>query len=333
MKPKLKCPPFAPPLYLQTGHQQTFFMASLWQPPSPPEAEVLHIPIAHKIALRVLLNRQGSKNKACLILVHGLEGCEASAYMLSGATKALKLGLDVIRMNLRSCGPSKHLSRSTYHGGLSSDVYKIAEYAHQILGYEQIVLLGFSLGGHLVLKLAGECPKPPEWLKAVAAISPPLLLEEASEGIMRKENYVYERYFFRRMQKSYRARRRWWPEETDLKALQRARNLREFDELITGPGHGFANAKEYYQACSALGQMNNIHLPTRIIIAADDPIIPLESHLQAMKSKADSVEWLLCSQGGHVGFFNSKHFAQADHDAYWAENRAIDFLLAQMQND
>lgn len=318
-------PPYAAPPWLRTGHQQTLYMATLWKPPLVPEAEAHTVSIDEQIRLRCFLNRSTAQNSRCVILVHGLEGCYESPYLLSGAHKALALGLDVMRMNMRSCGPSKHLSRTSYHGGLSDDILAVGQYLHG-LGYTEIGLIGYSLGGHQALKLAGQNSVLPDWLKAVAAVSPPLSLQEASDGIMRPINRIYERYFFRRMQKTYRARRRWWPESTDLEALARVKNLREFDDYITAPTHGFRDAQDYYARCSAENWLQQIRVPTRIVLSADDPIIPLASHLRAMEHKSPAVEWILSSEGGHVGFLNQGELAELDHDERWAENRAFDFI-------
>lgn len=327
--------PFAAPPWLKSGHAQTLYGATLWRPAQPPPAQKLRIGIAADIKLLCWLNRAGAEPaRGCLILVHGLESSSEGPYILSAAVKALGDGIDVLRMNMRSCGGSAHLSATSYHAGLSQDVLAVATYAAETLGYERIVLAGFSLGGHQLLKLAGQLGEAaPAWLKGIFTVSPAMLLAEASAGLLKPANRIYERHFFRQMRKTYRARRRFWPEHTPLEALHRVRTLVDFDEHITAPAFGYRDAADYYAQNSALQWIGDIRLPVRIVHAIDDPIIPPQSHLQAMAIGNPFVSWLLSAEGGHVGFFNHSGLAAQDRDWLWAENRLLEATTAWLQAD
>lgn len=320
-------PPFTTPLPLKSGHAQTLFVATLFQPRPLPAEHTLKVivPGTHApVTLHCAYNRAGTEPaEACLILAHGLEGCAHAKYMVSTAQKALGMGLDVIRMNLRGAGGSAYDNATLYHAGLSQDLQAVCEYAHH-MGYQKIVVGGFSLGAHMMLKMLAVWDVP-TYIRGACAVSPPLELGLASESIMRRDNFIYERHFFRSMQKTYRERRRYWPEHTRMNDLSRAKNLRDFDDLITGPSFGYRDAQDYYQQNSVLQWWDQIATPTRIVYASDDPIVPLSSHIKAMQMGNPAVQWLMTSEGGHVGFYNQKKLALQDRDRLWGENRLLDF--------
>ncbi len=318
-------PEFSAPLWLKTGHQQTLYAAMIWSPTLLRADQRIKIPIEdgnHLLCDWNLADRQPQKK--LLILVHGLEGCSEAKYILSSAHKALDQGIDTLRVNIRSCGGSIYLNQTLYHAGLSQDLAAVIDYAQQQLKYSQIVLAGFSLGGHQALKLASEWQQSPDGvLKGVCAVSPPLELDKASVSLMRWQNRVYERYFYKSMRQNFRRRRRWWP-ETPLSTLNQVKHLVDFDNLITAPSFGFRDAADYYQQSSVYSKLGQIQIPTQIIIAMDDPIIPFSSHQQAIQ-KYPQIRWLVTREGGHVAFCNQRRLAQKDRDQWWAGNRLLDF--------
>lgn len=334
-------PPFAAPTWLKSGHAQTIYAATLWNPP-PLRADrqvILSVEAPTQAETRLLCewNRADREQSAsCLILVHGLESCSQARYMTSTARKALARGLDVLRMNMRSCGPQTHhkrLSPTLYHAGLSADLLAVCRHAVDELGYSAVVIGGFSLGAHMVLKLATEVGSEYPWLRGACAISAPLDLSETARSIVRPSNFVYERYYYRRMRQTYLQRRRWWP-QTRLEALAKAHNLYEFDRWITGPEFGYRDAEDYYRQNSANQWLDRIEIPTCIIHAMDDPVVPFGAYERALEENdppKDKIEWLLTTEGGHVGFINDGALARQDQDALWAENRLLDFAQRVVQ--
>ena len=275
---------FSAPTGLKSGHAQTLYAATRLNPSILQPQQRLTIRVSNRAQLLCDWNwAEEKQGQTCLILVHGLESSSQSHYMRSTARKALERKLDVIRINLRACGNSIHLSETLYHAGLSEDLLKVCLYAVQHLNYQQVVVAGFSLGAQLVLKMAGESGAQYHWLKGACAISPPLNLAESSKAIMRPDNYIYERYYYRSMRQTYQKRRRWWPEKTNLAILKKAKNLQAFDEFVTAPEFSYANAQDYYQQNSAENFLAEIKVPTRIIHAVDDPIIPFDSHRRAIE--------------------------------------------------
>lgn len=324
--------PFASPSWLKSGHAQTLYGALVWKPPVLEPGQRLQVPVETNLeANKALLcwhhqTKPASEN--CLILVHGLESSADAPYIVAAAARALELGINVLRVNLRGCGGSQYLCPTPYHAGMSLDLLAVARYAAQQLGYTQIGMAGFSLGGHILLKLAGELgAEIPVWLKGIVTVSPPVMLGMTSKGLLHPSRRIYERHFFYSMLRTYRQRRRYWPESTPLDVLSKVKNLYDFDQWITAPAFGYQNAEEYYQKNSALQFLSQIRLPVKIIFALDDPIIPFQAHQQAMQLQNPAIQWLLSAEGGHVGFFNDSALARQDRDGLWAQNRLLDTLL------
>ncbi|MGV3523636.1 MAG: YheT family hydrolase [Candidatus Sericytochromatia bacterium] len=317
--------PFAAPLWLKSGHLQTLYAALGWRPaPLPPNA-LWRVEIASQIALHCAWNQAGEQaSPHCLILIHGLEGSAEVPYMISTARKALALGIDVVRVNLRGCQERPWTSQTSYHAALTQDLSAVVQEV-QRAGYRALVIAGFSLGGHLTLKWASEIGESvPTGLQGVVAVSPPVDLAATAAYLQRPLNRGYDQYFLRRMQRTWRQRRRCWPEYTSLEHVMGLRSLREFDDQITAPAFGFANAADYYAQCSVGPSLRQIALPTEIILAEDDPIVPAESHRRWFGEVGSQVRWLLSAEGGHVGFYNCAALAIQDRDAWWAENRVLD---------
>lgn len=324
--------PFSAPPWLKSGHLQTIWGAIAPAPEPLPPGQRLKVPVDDENTLLCRLNQASSDsqqpNDRCLVLVHGLESSAEAPYIVSTARKALADGWDVARMNMRACGGSLGHCATPYHGGMSGDALALANALAQ-RGYTRIVLAGFSLGGHVLLKLAGELgADAPDWLKGIVAVSAPVELEAASRSLMQPSNRIYERYFYRQLVDTYRARRRIFPERTSLAVLKKVRNLYDFDNLITAPLFGFKDAVDYYTQNSALALMSKIKIPVKIIIAKDDPFIPYSSHLKAMQLENPCLSWQVSAGGGHVGFFNSPALSARDRDERWSENRLLEAAAA-----
>lgn len=271
-----------------------------------------------------------------LVIWHGLEGSAASAYMLSTAAKAFLRGFNVVRVNIRNCGGTEHLTPMLYHGGLTHDLRVVVDELVNQDRLPQIVLAGFSLGGNLTLKLTGELgDDAPEQLKAVVAISPSVDLQASSDLLKNPRNLVYHRNFLYYLKRRIMLKQRLYPELYDSSALSRISTLVEFDNQYVAPAFGFADARDYYAKASALPYLSRIRVPTLIIHAQDDPFIPytpLEKALNPRPQSDASSDVLTTSnedillvappRGGHVAFVSEDSL---DEDRFWAENRLIDF--------
>ena len=258
-----------------------------------------------------------------LILWHGIEGSTASVYMIATADKAFRAGYNVLRVNFRNCGGTEHLTPTLYHGGLSGDLNAIIRELITRDELKRIYPIGFSLGGNVVLKLAGEyADNPPPELAAVCAISPSVDLAASTASIQQKKNWVYHGNFVRNLKRKVRTKHKLFPKRYDLNKLPLVKTIRDFDEHYTSVSSGFANADDYYYQCSSARVVEKIRVPGLIVHSEDDPFIPFEPLRE--KAFADNPYLLLVKtdKGGHVAFIAAKTNAE---DRFWAENRAVEF--------
>jgi predicted alpha/beta-fold hydrolase len=235
-----------------------------------------------------------------LLLVHGLEGSSEAGYLRSLAHAALERGFATHRFNIRGCGGTEHLANTLYHSGLTVDVRRVAERIREETG-RPVFLAGFSLGGNVALKLAGELGET-DLLRGVAAVSTPIDLLACVRRLGERRNWLYEQRFVRRMKKRLQERHRLMPERFPLDGLDGIRTVYEFDDRITAPHFGFDNAEHYYTTQSANRYLDRIAIPALLVQAADDPMIPCEVYRHPAIAANRHIESLTTEHGGHIGF-------------------------------
>jgi uncharacterized protein len=323
--------PFEPHPVFRSGHAQT--LASFAWPRRfrlrPPGDEKRLFDVTPNT--QVLAYCRWHANRAehsTVVLWHGIEGSSDAVYMLATAQKAFRLGFNVVRMNLRNCGDTEHLTPTLYHGGLSEDLRAVVNELIVRDDLSRLFLVGFSLGGNMVLKLAGEYgDQPPKEILAVCAISPSVDLGASGDLIGQRSNWLYQREFVRRLKSRIKLKGKLYPQIYDTSEVHLIRTIREFDERFTSVAHGFANAADYYDKASALRVIDKIRLPTLIIHAQDDPFIPFAPLRDPSVAANPNILLLGPERGGHVAFVAS---AANNEDRFWAENRVLEFCkLAQ----
>jgi predicted alpha/beta-fold hydrolase len=241
------------------------------------------------------------------------------------AAKAFARGMNVVRLNQRNCGDTEHLSAGLFHSGLTADVKHVVEELTAVDGLGTLAVAGYSLGGNLALKLAGEYgDHPPPTLRAVAAVSPILEISACVHALERPANTVYQWNFVKDLKRRMRRKDVFRPGRFDLSKLNHIRTVRDFDEAYTAPYFGFANAEDYYHRASAMRVIDRIRVPTLIISAEDDPFVPAAPFRDRRVTGNAHIKLRLCEHGGHCGFVGPK--AGTD-DGYWAERQIIDFVL------
>lgn len=251
-----------------------------------------------------------------IVMVHGLEGSGEAGYMRGLSQAALEAGFAAHRFHMRTCGGTEHLSSTLYHSGLTSDLeFVLRDFAR--LGRRPIFLAGFSLGGNVVLKLAGELGENGAALIAgVCAVSTPIDLAACCARLARWDNRLYERRFVLRMRRRLRATGRYRPQ--DLAGL---RSVRDIDDRITAPAFGFRNAAHYYETQSAARYLDRIRVPALVIQAQDDPIIPFETYNHPAFQSNPFLTLLAPRHGGHVAFL------ARGRRRFWAEAAILDWIL------
>lgn len=266
--------------------------------------------------VQVLVETQTPQNSTAeIILVHGLEGAADAAYMRALAHHALTQNFTTHRFNMRTCGGTEHLCTTLYHGGLTSDLRR---YVQLLKSKLPVFLTGFSLGGNVVLKLAGELANDgPKLLAGVCAVSAPIDLAMAAHRINAPANFLYQRRFVTRMRARLTATGRY--SAATLKPLE---TLYDIDDKITAPSFGFGNADRYYATQSSNQFLPAIRIPTLLIAAQDDPLIPFQMYRDAAPESNPLIQTIYPKHGGHLGFIASRkpRFWADETILEWAQN-------------
>ncbi len=260
-----------------------------------------------------------------LMALHGLEGSSSAHYMQGLAEKAFASGFHVIRLNQRTCGGTERLAPGLYHSGLTHDTDFVLREVVERDGIAQVVVAGYSLGGNLALKLAGDygAAAPPQ-LRGVCAVSPVIELEACVQALERRRNLVYQWNFVRGLKARMRRKAVCFPGRFSLDRLSAIRTVREFDAVYTAPHFGFASAEDYYHRASAMRVADRVAVPALVITAEDDPFVPAAPFREPALSGNRHVRLMITRHGGHCGFLES---ANNGSDGYWAERTIVDFAV------
>jgi predicted alpha/beta-fold hydrolase len=310
------------------GHKMTLYAwARPRRFPDLPHAEARYFDVAHDARLLAHCHWQPNRTAhGTLIVLHGLEGSSEAHYMRGIASKGWAQGCNVVRLNQRNCGGTEHLSHGLYHSGLTSDPLAVIRELTDGDGLRRVALIGYSLGGNLALKLAGELgTTAPHALKAVCAVSPVIDLESCVRAIERRENLLYQWNFVRNLRGRMRRKARAFPGTWDTARLRRIWTIRAFDEHYTAPHHGFQGASDYYHRASAMRVIDRVAIPALIITAADDPFVPTAPFHDSRLTNNRHITTIITAHGGHCGFVEPPN----GYDGYWAERMVVDFAASQ----
>ena len=306
---------YTPPFLSKNRHFNTIY-SSLFR-------RIKHIPFKRKRIetsdndfLDVDLIDSGSKK--IVILCHGLEGSSNSKYILATAKLLSKHGYSIAAMNYRFCSGEINRQLITYHSGKTDDLHTVINYV--LPNYDAIYLVGFSLGGNLILKYNGDGLFPlSSKIKASVAISVPIDLKDSSISLQKRENKLYNWRFLRTLSKKMYLKHNQFPKELDINPLKMIKNLTDFDEYFTSKINGFKNAQDYYSKASSKQFICNISRPTLLINAKDDPFLS-QSCFPINEAKNSLNFYLMIPKyGGHVGFISKGDF-------YWSENQILKFI-------
>ena len=306
------------------GHRQTLGAFFLQRRIPLPPAEKRQIEVEPGVKVLCICHWQPKREDALTVIVlHGLEGSSDSNYMMGIAAKGFALGMNVIRMNQRNCGGMDACSPTLYHSGRSADVAAVAKALIDSDRISRFALVGFSMGGNIVLKCAGEWggEGPPQF-RAVAAVCPAMDLAPSADALHERQNLLYELYFIWKLRRRIREKARLFPGAFDLTRLRGVSTLRDFDDRITAYYCGFDGASDYYARAAAANVVDRIAVPTFILHAANDPFIRILPGTRSKIAANPNITFLETQDGGHCSFI-----AQPDgDDGHWAENRVLEFL-------
>lgn len=320
----LKAQEFIPHRVFQRGDTQTL-AAFLWplraRDLTGDEERLFQVAPGNQVLARCRWQPDRAEHPT-LVMWHGMEGSTESAYMVSTADKAFRVGFNVVRVNVRNCGGTEHLSPTLYHGGLTHDARVVIEELIKIDHLPRLFIAGFSLGGNMVLKLAGEYgDNPPAEVLGFCAISPSVDLRASTLRMAQRRNWIYHQKFLSRVKNRIRVKKKLFPELYDISGLGDIHTIEEFDDRFVAPAFGFADARDYYARASSLPLIKHIRVPTLIIHAKDDPFIPFAPLRDPSVAANRYVILVAPDRGGHVAFLS----ANPGEDRFWAENRLVDF--------
>jgi predicted alpha/beta-fold hydrolase len=324
---------FLPARGLRNGHAMTLFSwARPRRFPRLPAAEERCFDIADRVRVLAHCHWQPDRaNHPVLIALHGLEGSSAAHYMRGLADKAYAAGFSAVLLNQRNCGGTESLSATLYHSGLTYDANVVMRELTSHDGIRQIVVAGYSLGGNLALKLAGDFgDAPPPALRAVCAVSPVIELSACVHALERTQNIVYQWNFVRGLRARMRRKDRAQPGTWAIDRLRGVRTVRAFDEAFTAPHFGFDGAEDYYHRASAMRVVDRIRVPALIITAEDDPFVPSAAFRDSKVTGNPHITLRLVRHGGHCGFIEP---ARDGYDGYWAEREILRYAQQHVVPD
>jgi predicted alpha/beta-fold hydrolase len=307
------------------GHKMTLYAwARRRRFPDLPDAQARYFDVAPNARVLAHCNWQSQPvDHPTLVVIHGLEGSSDAHYMRGIAAKAWARGFNVVRLNQRNCGGTEHLAEGLYHSGLTADPIAVLRELSERDGLPRIAFAGYSMGGNLALKLAGDLgSSAPTALKAVCGVSPVIELEACVRAIERRENVIYQLNFVRNLRGRMRRKARAFPGAFDLSRLTRIWTIRAFDDCYTAPSHGFDGASDYYHRASAMRVIDRIAVPALIITAEDDPFVPPEPFRETRVTSNPHITTVITKHGGHCGFVAEPN----GYDGYWAEQMIVDFV-------
>lgn len=307
---------FEPLPGLSSGHLQTILHVYCPKGKPPPSKNLLvELDKTNQLSCEISTPLSWKEHHKTIALVHGLGGSHDSNYMIRLSRKFYQNGEKVIRINLRGCGSGKGLSHLPYNAGTSADILKVIQHLKKNSPASEIILIGFSLGGNIILKLAGELGTGAKNLiKTFIAVCAPLDLAHTLKTIERKRHAIYHSYFLKNMCR-----------QAPVWISQRVKTIYEFDNLITAPLWGYRDADDYYQKCSSIQFLPEVRHNTHLVIAEDDPFICTE-RLKSLHLNHEVNLWS-SKYGGHLGFLGR---IPKTRDIYWIDHLLLNWVNSDL---
>jgi len=319
---------FVPRRHLSGGHVQTLASFFLRRRIALPPGETRQVEVEPGVRVLCHCHWQADRQNALtVIIIHGREGSSDSQYIQGIVAKGMAVGMNVVRMNQRNCGGIDAISPTLYHSGRSQDISAVARHLIEQDHISRLALAGFSMGGNLVLKLAGEWGRegPPQFC-AVAAVCPAMDLAASADALHLLSNRLYEYYFVWKLRRRLRDKARLFPAIFDTSRLRGVASLRDFDDKITAYYSGFVGAADYYARAAAANVVERIAVPTLILHAANDPFIRIIPETRRKILANPNIRFVETPDGGHCSFIANPDGNK--NDGYWAEQQVVNFLGA-----
>jgi len=315
---------FVPRRGLRGAHLQTIAANLLPRRNLLPRAEERLFSVEHDVQVLCHCHWQPQRaSRMTLVVVHGLEGSSESQYMIGLGSKAWQAGMNVVRMNMRNCGSTEHLGPTLYNSAMSSDVGAVTRALIDEEKLARVGVAGYSMGGNLVMKLAGEwSSESPSEVLGFAAVSPAMDLAASAAALHFPQNRIYEWRFLWGLRRRVLRKAQLFPDRYDPTCLRGLRSVWEFDDRVTAPYCGFRDAADYYEQASSSRVLERIARPTLLIHSADDPFIRLLPETRAKIVSNPHIRFVETRRGGHCAFLASPN----GYDGRWAERQVVEFF-------
>ncbi|GAB2687973.1 hydrolase [Aliiglaciecola aliphaticivorans] len=322
---RIKQSDFKAPFWARNRHVQTLWPRFIQRRrPLALRVEKLQLPDNDEVSVVWGQPEATPSSKGIAVIFHGLEGSVKSHYANDLMAELQSQGWQTVLMHFRGCGGEPNKTSRAYHSGETEDANFFMDWLNKQFPDLPKVAIGFSLGANMLLKLLGETPKQ-SFLKAAVAVSTPFKLAECAESINQGFSKVYQSYLLKSMVKTLRAKMRIIDYKgllsIDDKKAAKLTNFKEFDQNVTAPLHGFADADDYYQKCSAISFLKHIETPTLVLHSIDDPFMN-EAVLPEEHELSEAVQLELSETGGHVGFLQGTPW----NPNIWFHKRISDFI-------
>ena len=315
---------FEPHALLRNGHAMTIAAAFVLRKFELPPAEdrLFQVDPESRILGRCHWQPGKRRDSPVMVILHGLEGSSESNYVWGIAEKAFRRGFHAVRLNQRNCGGTETLTPTLYNSGMSGDYRAVLEELSNGDGFEQIFFAGYSMGGNLMTKMAGEFAEAaPKALRGVCVVCPAMDLGACADALQRRDNFFYQRHFVKGLMARYARKAELYPERYPKNGFGPVRSVREFDDKITAPQFGYRDAQDYYDAVGAKKVVAQVRVPMLMITAQDDPFVPYELFMRANPGRNPAIRLVTPENGGHCGFISNRSGAER----FWAEQRIVQF--------
>lgn len=318
---------FEPHRLLKNGHAMTIAAAFVRRRFDLPQAEQRLFQVDPESRILGHCHWQPGRRREApvMVILHGLEGSSESNYVCGIAEKALRRGFHAVRLNQRNCGGTEALTPTLYNSGMSSDYRAVLEELSNGDGFEQIFFAGYSMGGNLMTKMAGEyADAPPKALRGVCVVCPAMDLGACADALQLRENFFYQRHFVKGLMARYARKAKLFPKRYPKDGFGPVRSVREFDDKITAPQFGYRDAQDYYDAVGAKKVVAQVRVPMLMITAQDDPFVPYALFQRANPALNPAIKFIAPEHGGHCGFISER----SGPERFWAEQRIVEFCDA-----
>lgn len=316
---------FCPAWWLRGSHRQTVWRSLFGGGPAPPyRRERFETSDGDFVDLDWFESESRSGDRPLVIVLHGLEGSSRSNYVIGLLQEAARRGWDGVAMNFRSCSGELNRRPRFYHSGETGDLDAVLSSLINRRPGRSIGLVGYSLGGNVLLKWLGELEgKVPDSICAAVAVSVPFDLSAAAYRVDHGVSRIYGQTFLRTLKEKVLAKTRLYPGLLDPAKVAAIRSFAVFDDRVTAPLHGFANGRDYWTRASATPWLGVIRKPTLLINACDDPLLPAACLPRDAVVRSPWIEAEFTLRGGHAGFVEGWRPGAV---SYWIDRRAMAFL-------